>query len=148
MCHVVVTAFDQNVGAHLANDLDRRVFVKPGHQADRLLAGHDDGAVGLIVERPVIALAQAPHRGIGIERHDQAAAQVTGLCQIHDVAAVNHVENAIREYPRFGKMAQSLGSGVTADDLGQKGRGWSWRLAWPQCYQAAFPLKTCLLWSI
>ena len=73
--HVVVATFDQNIRADFGDQGLRVVLGKPGDQADCFLAGHDDGAVHFVVEWAVVAFAQAACLGVGVERHDQAAAQ-------------------------------------------------------------------------
>ena len=60
------------------------------------------------VERPVVALAQALDRRVGIDRDDQRRAEAARLLEVGDVAAVQQVEHAVGhdERPRQSRDAR------------------------------------------
>ena len=107
--HVVVAAPDDQVGLQLADQDLGRVLMERGHHGDTAQRRQQRGAVLHAVERALGALAQAAHGFVGVDRHDQRAAQLGRLIQVGGVPAMQDVEDAIGEHqwPRSGR-------GVTA----------------------------------
>ena len=69
------------------------------------------------VDRPVVALALALHRGIAVHADDQRNPERTGLRQVSDMAAMQHVETAVGEYQRARQQAISRGELVRRANL-------------------------------
>lgn len=108
LVHRPVAAFDQHVRLDQLDQLGRGVAVKPGHQADAFQCGQHGGAVLLVIDGPVLALALTLDRGIGIQPQHQAGAQGAGLRQVGDMTAMQDVETAIGEHDGTRQCRQSL----------------------------------------
>ena len=87
----------------------RRVFVEFYHHADRFQRRKHHHAVLLGVDRPVVALALAFHRGIAVHADDQRCTQCAGLREISHMAAMQHVETAVGEYQRARQCGRPCG---------------------------------------
>jgi hypothetical protein len=73
------------------------------------------------IDRAVVALAQAPHRIVGIGGDDQRRAQAAGLRQVGDMAAMQDVEAAVGEHQRPRQRSDALRQFAGRDDLGLEG---------------------------
>ena len=74
--------------------------VERNDEVDRRERGEHGHPVGERIERTVVALAEAPHRIVGIDGDHQRRAQCARLVEIGDVAAMQHVEHAVGEHER------------------------------------------------
>src|SRR5581483_2163036 len=70
------------------------------------------------VERTVLALAQATHGVIGIDRHHQRGAELPRLVEVGHVAAVQDVEHAVGEHERARQHRDAGDRFLRARDLG------------------------------
>ena len=70
-----------------------------------------------------VALAQALHRRVGIQRDNQAGAQRGSLRQVGHMTAVQDVETAIGEHQRPGQQGGTGSQLVGRADLGFKSGG-------------------------
>ena len=96
---------------------ERRVVAEAGDQIDHAQRGQYRHPVGAGIDRPVVPLAQAAHRGIVIDRDDQAGPERTGLREVGDVSAMQQVEDTIGEYPRGGQARRRETQIGGRDDL-------------------------------
>jgi hypothetical protein len=92
-----VAALGERVRAAGLDQPRRRVLVEPGHRVHRLERRDQRHAVGERVHRPPRPLAQAPRRGIAVQRHQQRRAERARAREIGDVPAVQQVEHAVGE---------------------------------------------------
>ena len=93
---LVVAAFGQHLGAHAAEQLQRRVLIEHDHEIDRLERGEHLGARMHLLHRPPVAL-QALDRRIAVETDDEPVAGGTRLRQELDVAGMQEIEAAVGE---------------------------------------------------
>jgi hypothetical protein len=98
--HRPVAAFHQHVRAARLDERRRRVVVEPGDRVHRRERRDQRHAVGQRIHRPARPLAQAPYRGIAVQRHDKRGAQGARARQVGHVPAVQEVEHAIGEHER------------------------------------------------
>ena len=99
-----VTAFDQHIGLATQYGLYWCVLVKPGDQVDHTECCDQRHTVFQRIDRPIRSLAETPNRVIGIERDDQACAQLFCLRQVGCMATMQNVEHAICEYQRTSEL--------------------------------------------
>ena len=104
-----VAAFHQHVRAAGEDQRERRVFIEPGDQVHRLQGREHRHAVLEAVDRPVLAFAQAPGRGVAVGCDHEARAQGARLREVGDVAAMQDIENAVGEYQRAGEGCDPAG---------------------------------------
>ena len=119
--HRPVAALDQHVGRAFEDAGDGGVLVEPGDEVDAAEGGHHRQAVGQGVDRAVVALALAAHRGVAVEGHHQRGAEGAGLAEVGDVAPVQDVETAVGEHQRAGQGGHALAQLVGRADLGFEG---------------------------
>src|SRR5262245_17314576 len=91
----------------LNDQLERRVGLEPGHECYRFEGRSDRETVFERIHRPVLALAELARGSVGIESEHQACAKRTRLRQACDVSAVHDIEDAVREYQRTRKPADT-----------------------------------------
>ena len=115
LVHRPIAALDQDIGPAFQNSGQWRVFIEPGDQRHAFECGQDRCPVFQAIDRPIRAFALSLDRGIAIDRDQQAGAQLPGLGQIGDVAAVQNIETAIGEDqgPRQNRQARGQGFGRT-----------------------------------
>ena len=124
LVHRPVAALDQDVRPALEDALDGGVFVEPGDQVHAAQGGHHRQAVFQPVDGPVVALAQALHRGVGVEGHHHGGTEGPGLAQVGDVAPVQDVETAIGEHQGMGQGGHPGGQLLRGANLGfEAGQG-------------------------
>jgi hypothetical protein len=121
--HRPVAAFHQHVRATGLDERGRRVVVEPGHGVHRLERRDQRHAVRQRVHRPARALAQAPHRGIAVQRHDQRRAERARARQVGHVAAVQEVEHAVGENERPRQRRRPAHRRARREDLALEGGG-------------------------
>ena len=92
----VVGPLAVNVGLEGQEEIVHRVLGEDHHPVDRVKRGHQQGAILLVLERPVLAL-ELLHRGVGVDAHDQEVALGPGALEIAGVADVEEIEAAVRE---------------------------------------------------
>ncbi len=136
-----VAAFDENVGCNGANELNRGVAGKPGHQVDRFQSPDERKAIGQCVDRTVVALAKAAHGRIVIEGNDQACAECAGLRQVSDMATVQDVKDAVGEHHGPGQSPKRVDQTLGRRDLALMDRGRRCRGDTPRCQRAGDPLR-------
>jgi len=102
-----VAALDEHLGPAGGDDLLRRVLLEPGDYAHAGERGDHRHAVGQRIERPIRAFAEPARRGIAIQRDQQARAQGTCLVEVGDMAAMQDVEDSVREDQGPAKLAES-----------------------------------------
>ena len=95
-----VTAFYQHIRLAGKDEVERGVFVKFYYQTDRFQCGQYRHAVLFGIDRAIIAFAQAPYRSITVYTKDKRSAEGTRLCQISDMAAMQHIETTVSENHR------------------------------------------------
>ena len=119
----VVAALDVDVGVGKLDGLERHLVLEDDHEGDGLERGEYGGAVGLGVDRTVVALAEHLDGGVAVDGHDETAAEAAGLGEVGDVAAVQDVEDAVGHDARMRTRGGALGELVPRADLAFKGRG-------------------------
>lgn len=92
-----VAAFHEHVRPCAAYELERRSFVEPRDEAYGLECRDHRGSVFQGIHRPIVTLTQPAHGRVGIERNNQRSTELPCLCEVGRMAAVEHVEDAIRE---------------------------------------------------
>ena len=112
-----VAALDQHVGAAFEDAFDGRVFLEPGDKRNAFQRGDHCQPVGQRIDRAVVAFAQPPDRGVGVERDDHGGAQRPRLRQQGDVTAVQDVEAAVGEYQRTRQRRKRDGQAFRRNDL-------------------------------
>ena len=112
-----VPAFHQHIRFAGKNQLERSVFIEWYHQAYRLQRSKYSHTVTFIVDGPVIPLALALYRGIGIDANDQRCTQAASLGKISDVATVQNVKAAISEYQGALQTGSTLYKIITGTNL-------------------------------
>ena len=95
----------------------RRVVVERHDQVDAAERGEHRHAIVERIERAVVALAEAAHRRVGVDRDGQRGAQRARLLEVGDVAAVQEVEHAVGEHPRARQRGETRERVVGARDL-------------------------------
>lgn len=95
-----VATFHQHIGFAGEDEVERGIFVKFYDQTDRFQCGQYRHAVLFGIDWAIIALAQASYRSIAVYTKDKRSAEGACLCQISDMAAMQHVEAAVGENQR------------------------------------------------
>ena len=108
ICVLPVAAFYQNVGPHSSDELKRRVFVEPRHQAHGFERCDHRSSIFQVVYRAVIAFAEAPNGIVRIQGDDETRSERPCLREVNDVAAVEYVENTVRENERTRESVDAL----------------------------------------
>ena len=149
---VVVAALDQHVGAAGDDQGARRVVVERHDEVDGAERGEHGHPVLEHVERALLALAEASHRGVGVDGDDQRGAEPARLLEIRDVAAMQDIEHAVGEHERTrqrGDARERIGGrrdlgrvagGGNRDGVGHRGRGDA-RVARPRCKRSVRVLE-------
>ena len=77
----VVAALDVDVGVGKLDGLERHLVLEDDHEGDGLERGEYGGAVGLGVDRTVVALAEHLDGGVAVDGHDETAAEAEAETQ-------------------------------------------------------------------
>src|SRR6478672_7512115 len=98
----IVAAFHQYVGSERQDELERRVLVEHRHRIDTFERGEHVRALGLRSHGTTRTLETA-NGGVAVQADDELIAEGAGGGEQVDVADVEQIEDAIREYdgPRF-----------------------------------------------
>ena len=92
----VVAAFDEDVGADLADELEGRVFGEEDDGVDGGEGGHDAGAF-VLGDDGARGAFEAADGGVGVEAEDELGAELAAVFEQGDVADVEEVEAAVGE---------------------------------------------------
>jgi hypothetical protein len=118
-----VASLGEHVGTAGVDQPRRRVLVEPGHRVHRREGRDQRHAVRQQVHRPPGPLAQAPRRGIAVQRDQQRRPERARPREIRDVAAVQQVEHAVGEHERARRARRPAHRVVGLEDLAlERGR--------------------------
>ena len=92
-----VSAFHEHVGSRAPYELERRVFVEPRDEAYGLQCCDHRSSVFQGIHGAIVALTEPPRGRVGIERDKQARTELPGLGKVCRMAAMENVEDAVRE---------------------------------------------------
>ena len=93
----VVATLDDHVGPKCLDELERRVLVEQRDRIDGLEGRDHIDTFPLAPDRTIRPL-EAANRGVTVHANDQGVATLAGTDEDVDVARVQQVEHAVREY--------------------------------------------------
>ena len=112
-----VCPFDQNVGLHLGDDCERRVFVEDDDGIDEPKRQENFDPLLRSIDRSIGAFVRA-HRPIRVDTDDQRISELSCLVQVADVSWMQQVEHTVGEHDGSAAALHLAGKrcGLFGDD--------------------------------